>query len=514
MTTRFMNSIKSVFLFCIALLGIISCERDFEDVGVSLVDNDLFNTKDTVFEVVAYNKNVDSSRVDNLPLYNLGIYQDLNFGEIRSTFVTQLGISIGLDFGLNPVIDTVIVDIPYFSTRQTEDNSDGTPNFELDSILGDQDIEYMMKVSRSATFLNTLNPDDPTRTKQYYSDETYNGESILYSGLFKPNKNDTALFVQRNFFEGSESIDTIQRDNLSPSIKFPLDKAEIERIFMTESTDSDFASADNFSQYFRGLLFEPEGSDGSLMSLTMSDASLNIYYTNEILTDEEGIDLNGDGDTDDLQVAVKTKQVLTLPFSGIRASTYTRDYSGAIVESFINTPNVTEGEEKLFVQGSAGSEAELQIQIDLDEIRAKNWLINGAVLDLYVEDDEKNRNVPEQLYLYNADNNSLLLDVITEQNVTGIGGFLERDDDTNIPIRYRFSITDYISELLKSDSDGEISNLALKNYHPTDAPLSVIDTIVRNFSWRTRGVVIKGNKFPKTDETRLKLTIFYTEENN
>jgi len=495
-------------------LGIISCERDFEDVGVSLVDNDRFTTSKMDFEVIAHSRNVDSSRVDNLPIYNLGVFQDPNFGEIRSNFVTQLGLNTGQSFGLNPVIDTVIIDIPYFSTRQGEDNSNGTPNFVLDSILGDQDMEYTMKVSRLATFLNTLDPNDPTRIKRYFSDETYTAATELYSGLFKPNKNDTALFVKRNFFEGSQSVDTIQTDNLSPSIKLPLDEAEIERIFITEPTESDFLRLENFVQYFRGLLFETEGNNGSLMSLRMSDASLNIYYTNEILTDETEIDLNGDGDTDDTQVPVKTKQTLTLPFSGIRASTYFRDYSGAVAESFITTPNIIEGEENLYVQGSAGSEAELNIQIDLDEIRSKNWLINGAILDLYVVDDQENRNVPEQLYLYNMDNNSSILDVISEQNVTGIGGFLERDEDTNRPIRYRFSITDYISELLKSDSSGELSKLALKSYHPTDAPLAPTDTIVRNFSWRTRGVVLKGNKFPMTDETRLKLTIFYTEDNN
>ncbi len=517
MTTRFMNSIKSVFLFCIALLGIVSCERDFEDVGVALVDNNLFNTSEMDFEVIAYSRDVDSSRVDNLPIYNLGVYRDPNFGEIKSTFVTQLGLSSNQDFGLNPVIDTVIVDIPYFSTRQSEDNSDGTPNFELDSIIGDQELEYTMKVSRLATFLNTLNPEDPTRIKQYYSDETYSGETELYSGLFKPNKNDTVLFVKRGLFEGSQSIDTIQTDNLSPSIKLPLDEDKIEDIFITGPTESDLSSIENFVQYFRGLLFEADGSDGSLMSLRMADATFNIYYTNEILTDEEGIDLNGDGDTDDMDVPVKTKQTLTLPFSGIRASTYARDYSGSIAESFVNAPNTLEGEENLYVQGSAGSIAEIKLFEDtalLDEIRSNNWLINGAILDLYVVDDPMNRNVPERLYLYNADENSIVRDVLSERQVTGIGGFLERDDDTNRPIRYRFSITDYMSEVLKSSDPLAISKLGLKVYHPTDdpAPAPAIDTIIKDFSWVPKGVVLRGNKdVGGTDETRLKLRIYYTE---
>ncbi len=517
MLTKFMNSIKSVFVFCSILFSVIACEKDFEDVGVSLVDNNLFNTKDSIFEVIAYNSNVASSRIDGLlalrGLYNLGIYHTPNFGLLNASIAAQVGSNSEIDFGLNPVIDAVILDIPYYSTRESEDNDDGTPNFTLDSILGNQDFEYNLKVSRLATFLNSLDPNDLTKVKQYYSDETYTGSTELYSGSFKPNKNDTVLFVNRNLFEGAESIDTIQNDDLSPSIKLPLDKTEIERIFLTEASDANLESFENFVTYFRGILLEAEGiEDGSLMSLQTSNISFNIYYTNEVLTDEEGIDLNGDDDTIDVNVPVKSKQTLTMSLLGIVTGNYTRNYSGSAIESFLNTPNITNGEEKLFIQGSAGSNAEIEIQIDLDEIRAKNWLINGAIIDLYVEDDEENRIVPEQLYLYNADNNSFIIDVITEGTINGIGGFLERDEDTGIPIRYRFSITDYISELLKSNSTDGLSKLGLKVYHPTEVPRTALDTLVKDYSWRSKGVVLKGNKL--IDEERLKLTIYYTEENN
>ena len=517
MITKFMNSIKSVFVFCAILFSVIACENDFEDVGVSLVDNNLFNTKDSIFEVIAYNVNVDSSRVDGLltirGLYNLGIYETPNFGLLNASIAAQVGSNTEIDFGLNPVIDTVILDIPYFSTRESEDNSDGTPNFTLDSILGNQDFEYNLKVSRLATFLNILDPNDITKVKKYYSDETYTGLTELYSGSFKPNKNDTVLYVNRNLFDGEESIDTIQNENLSPSIKLPLDKTEIERIFLTEASETNLESFENFINYFRGILIEPEGiEDGSLMSLQTSNIAFNIYYTNEILTSENGIDLNGDGDTTDENVPVKTKQTLSMSLLGIITGNYARNYSGSAIESYLNTPNIINGEEKLFIQGSAGSNAEIDIQIDLDEIRAKNWLINGAILDLYVEDDEDNRIVPEQLYLFNADYNSLLIDIISEGTVNGIGGFLVRDEDTGNPLRYRFSITDYMSELLKSNSTGELSKLGLKVYHPIEAPVSALDTLVKDYSWRSKGVVLKGNKL--IDEERLKLTIYYTEENN
>jgi len=518
MITKFISSMKAVFVCCFILFSVIACERDFENVGVSLVDNNLFNPKDSIFEVTVETKNDSISRVDNLPLYNLGIYKDPNFGLLNSSFVTQLGTLASLDSlktRLNIVIDTVIIDIPYFSTRESEDNTDGTPNFSLDSIIGGDD--FTLKVSRLATFLNSLDPNDPTQIKRYFSDESYTASNELYTGLFKLNENDTILFIKRPFFEGSESIDTIIKDDLSPSIKLPLNEVEIEKIFITEAPASGLSSLESFTAYFRGLLFEPESAvdNGSLVSLRMSDATFNIYYTYDVLTDEDETDLNGDGDTDDVQVPVKTKETITLPFSGIRAGIYDRDYTGAEIDNFINTVNVDP--EKLFIQGAAGSNAEVEIQIDVDEIRAKNWLINGAFLDLYV-DNINDENIPNQLYLYNVDNNSTIIDVISEAQVSGIGGFLQRDDDGK-PLRYQFSITDYMSEILKPDSTIDIAKLAIKMYHTTDAPQSTLDTIIRDFSWNSQAVVLKGIKTLEDDgedeyKKRIKLNIFYTETNN
>ena len=513
MTTKLINSLKSVVVFCLILCSVIACETDFDDIGVELIDNNLFNTDEMDFDVISYSVNVDSSRVDNIPLYNLGIFNDPNFGILNASVAAQVGSTSTINFGLNPVIDTVILDIPYFFTREAENNPDGSASFSLDSILGNQDAEYLLKVSRLATFLNILDPDDLTQVKTYYSDESYSALTELYSGLFKPNNSDTVLYVNRNLFEGEQSIDTIKREDLGPSIKLPLDKTEITKIFLEDATEGDLASFESFINYFRGILLEAEGTDGSLLTFQSVASTFNIYYTNEVLTDEGNFDLNDDGDTDDLQVPVKTKRILTLQLLGLETSTYTRDYAGSTVESFLINPNKIEGSKKLFVQGSAGSNAEIEILIDLEEIRAKNWLINGAVLDFYVADDEDNRNVPEQLYLYNADNNSIIRDVLSEALTTGAGGILERDDD-NIPIRYRFFITDYVSELLKLDNTDEIAKFELKTFHPTDAPLSFIDTIVKDFSWFSKGVILEGNRQLLADEKRLKLTIYYTEDNN
>ena len=93
-----------------------------------------------------------------MPQYLLGVYNDPNLGKLTASFISQVQRpSLGIDFGLNPVIDTIIIDIPYYSTRDGN-NEDNTPKFELDSVFGDLEEEITLKVHRLGTFLNTLDP--------------------------------------------------------------------------------------------------------------------------------------------------------------------------------------------------------------------------------------------------------------------------------------------------------------------------------------------------------------------
>lgn len=519
MTIQIVNSLKYVGLLALILFSVIACEKDFENIGVGLVDNNQFTTKDTVFEVTSYNLNVESSRVDDLPQYLLGVYKDDRFGYIKTSFISQLSLPFSTFYGNNVAIDAVILDIPYYATRDTN-NLGGTPNFKLDSILGNQNVEYNLSVYESVTFLNSLDPLNPAKTKKYYSNETFEKGALLYSGMFKPNRNDTVYYVNRRFLDDDintiDDIDTIKRSDISPSIKIELDTVFFRNKFVNEQNSSVFETVENFRNYFRGIIIETDGADGSLMTLPMSEANITVYFTHDILTDENGTDLNGDGDTNDLQVPVSTKQNKIFPISGKKTSQYFRDYSNSQIESRILNPDMNNGDDKLFIQGAAGSNAIIElfkgISADqLNEIRSKNWLINEARLTLYLDETSSN-DVPEQLYLYNYNYNSQLLDVLSEGIQNGIGGILKRDDDNN-PEYYKFNITDYISEVLKINESKAPSLLGLKVYHSSDLPLAINDTILKDYSWIAKGAILKGNNLPLTDEKRLKLEIFYTIDN-
>lgn len=541
------NLLKYTIVIITIILSIVACETDFENVGAELIDNNTFNTDKAIFEVNAFTKDVLKSRVENTPVHALGIYNTTNFGLLKAGVATQLSVPAVVDYGLNPTIDSVIVDIPYNSTLGTDTSDANNPitTISLNNIFGDQEQEYTITVSRLETFLNALDPENPTQIKKYYSNRTYNKATTpLFSGNFKPNKNDTVAYISRpDIFDTSVNIDTIIKSDSAPSIKLGLNKSFFADNFLLDDENDpnseNFESQEKFVQFFNGLLFESVGNNGSIMLLDFAGATLNIYYTNEILTDEtiedsdgniiSETDYNGDGDTIDEDEPVKTKQSIVFGFSGIRTNTFEREYSNGLIDQVLDNPNESK---KLYVQGAQGSIVSLDAfnNIDLDAIRNENWLINEASLVFNVDKDASGDVVPTRLFLYKLDedgdtsnNNAQILDILSVGEATYDGNLQKEEDDgddttTEGPVKYRFRITDYLSEILKKEDATQPVNFGIKAFHISDLPdlQFVEDTIVREFSWDPRGVVLYGNDYLPTDsdyDKRLKLEIYYTKLN-
>ncbi|PIR14659.1 MAG: hypothetical protein COV50_01385, partial [Flavobacteriales bacterium CG11_big_fil_rev_8_21_14_0_20_35_7] len=76
MITKKINATIYSALVTLFLIGFTACERDFKDIGIALVDNNKFDTNKLVSNIIAYNKAIDSVRVDSLPQYVLGVNQN------------------------------------------------------------------------------------------------------------------------------------------------------------------------------------------------------------------------------------------------------------------------------------------------------------------------------------------------------------------------------------------------------------------------------------------------------
>lgn len=530
---------KNIGLGLVFLFGIISCEKDFEDIAVDLVDNKAFSVGDTLLEIISYNKNIMSSRVDNnetgkIPLSLLGTYQDTDFGNIKSALISQLRLPVvGVNFGDNAVIDLVVVDLPYFSTRDGNQDAkdpdtgdiindeDGNPiqvpNFILDSVYGNKTQEYNITVNELGTFLNTLDPQDPSKGMKYYSDRDYVIKDLLHTGSFKPNVNDTVLYVERRLLDDDPStiddIDTIKAEDISPSIKLVLNSDFFKNRFIDHEGSSDFDNNSNFNHYFRGMYIDADGVDGSIMNLTTIKAKMTIYYTNDIVKNEGADeDLNNNGVNGEDDVVVKTKQTMHFVFGGVKTGKYIRDYNTPEIRNALDNPNMDNGESKLFIQGASGSESIINLfpdEIKLEDLREKDWLINEANITIYLDGEQEE--VPSKLFLYNYEFGSMITDVYSLRFGPEVfGGLLEYDKDGK-PEKYKFRITKYIKNILDKDDPKAPSILALKNFVNTDAfDPQVLDTIVRDFNWIPKGVVLKGN-LPITDNERIKLEIYYSK---
>lgn len=500
MATKVVKAIKLIAIPLLILVMSVSCESDLEGVGTGILDNDLFDSTKETFKVVSYNQNDVRVKANKLGQYLLGVYKNNDMGQLNASIVSQMSFFTSLDFGTEPSIDSIILNIPYQVTKSDEDYEGGASQWELDSIFGNQDVEYMLNVYELETFLNTVDPEEPENDLDYYSDEVYDHNSTpLYSGLFKPSSIDTVLYVKRPEIIIDEStmeydIDTIKNSSVSPSIKLPLDEDFFTDIIL--NNPEVFENPYAFVEFFNGLYIEAakvnSTDDTSIMSLDFEQSAVTIYYTNTV--DE-----------------VREKQTAAFGFYSVTNNTYTRDYTGSNAEPFLTNPNVVDGDTRLYLNGAAGSIALLDLftEENLDEIREKNWLINEANLVFYIDQSANMDVLPERIFLYNYENGTQLRDAVVE-GLGIFGGDLEYDDNGD-PEKYTFKITGYISKVLNVHDPKELSQLGLKVYNTSDLPVQILDVEVENYSWTPKGIVVHGNQSEEIDK-RVQLEIVYTEK--
>lgn len=507
MTTKVVNPIVLLSFFVFALISFTSCENEIESIGVGLIDNGKFDTDSFKASIISENENVERVRANNISQYLLGVYKDDEFGKLTGSVVTQLslpfaGEAYAVGYGDEVVIDSVLLNIPYQVTLESQ-NEDSSLRYSIDSVFGDKDVEFELAVYELKTFLNSLDPNDPSQANVYYSDKVFQkGTDAFFKGAFKVNPNDTVSYIKRFNADGLTvyDTDTIKDDELKPSIKLPLDKNLIRPLLVDNASDIQFQTFEEFLRYFRGFYIQAnalENDYAHLLSLDLNDAYMTIYFSNT-QDEEESEDLNGNGTNG--ESGVRVKKEYKFDFGNLKSNILERDYS----------TEKSSGEDRLYVQGAAGGIAVLDILSleDLDELRSNNWLITSANLHLYVDNEASSTIIPEQLYIFNYDKNEQLTDIFTE-GIAAVGGVLERDEE-GTPVRYTFRITDYISNLLVSEDPEELVRLGLKVYNPTDTPSNSSDVSIKEFSWNPQGVVL-FNQSETAGDKKLSLEIFYTE---
>lgn len=511
------RSVYIGILVCLSV-AIVSCENDFTDIGSNVISNTKFDTNSITLDITAENSPLERVQSDNisrqLGQYLLGVYNRPEYEKLEASIVSQVSITTGLQviddaniYGADTTvvtkIDTVFLKLPYQVTLNADNE------FEIDSVFGDATKSFNLNVYRSNTFMNLYRPSDPTKFNRFYSNDVFEKTGSELNDQvnfpFIPNKNDTALVVKRRLYDNSVSnLDTIQFFNTValtvpiPFARIPLDEDKFKELFLDKYESSEFASQTAFNDYFRGVILEATGTDGSLVSFNFNNTNANfnpsieVYYTNTVLKDGTTV----------LDTIYKNN---SFPLSGFRVNTFT-------MEDKVYPIN-----DEIIIQGAAGSEGEITLfdQNKIDELRANNLLINDASLTLYINQSADTTYAPERLYLYKNNKDLLspsfsqIIDAISEASFGGISGELERDGSGKVE-KYTFKITDYISNILSGDTNYS-PTLKLKVYSPSDAPTSTTDTIFRNYNWNPKAVTLFNNSTADENKKAV-LKISYSEK--
>ncbi|CAA0222679.1 DUF4270 family protein [Tenacibaculum maritimum] len=518
----------SLILLCLGLT--VSCDKDFQDIGTTIINNNVFDTKELVLDVEITPKNIESVRADNIALGNLGaylfgIYQKGKSNNVKTeaSIISQLALPSQLkvvdktylaDTTVVTIIDDVVLKIPLQVTSKGKASS-GKSIFRIDSLLGNANDNFTVEVYQSNTFLNRLDPSNPSKNNSFQSNESYEKIGTLLNAnmdtdfSFANAAGDTVYYFNRHLSDGREFKDSIKIVNGSikanPFKTIRLDKNRFKTAFLDKYTSDDFASQEALNNYFRGVIIEASGASGAMVPLDFSKAalspSIDIIYTNTILKGGTIIDTISKKDS--------------FVFSGIKNSLYkTTAASTNIANTFI-------------LHGTSGSMANIKLFGDdldnngvadkIEELRKQSLLVNDASLTFYISQNSSldTLKTPKRLFLYKngvtrndagelVSTPSQISDLLNE-GPNSFGGTLELSSQK--PDRYRFRITDYVSDLLDGTSN-YLPELGLRVFNTTDIPRTR-DTIVRSYNWNARSVPLQDNS-TVNGARKAKLKITYT----
>ena len=417
----------------------------------------------------------------------------------------------------------------------------------LDSIYGNRELPFQLKVERSTFFLRELDPDTNFQEAQeYYSSQDFSAfvSDVLFEGPVTIS--DLQIELPNDDDPDTDDVDESETSRfLDPGIRVPLDPAFFQENILDKEGSSELLSFSNFVEFIRGLRITME-SDDLMIALDLANTNVSIG----IVYEHNSLDINGT--TDDTSDDEVVKLEKTFELNLITRNPQTGAVTGNAVNSFTNdaypaeiAASLDNGQDasRIYLKGGAGIFTEIKLFDELNgeeainEIKANNWIINEANLVFYVDrtalDAAGGIIEPPRLYLYNAETNGILYNLLTEnsESESPLGLFLnydgileESEDDKGI--KYTVRITEHINNIIIRDSTNATLGLTITpdirlvqaqnalliddgdNDGDNEREIPVASTITPLGT-----VLIGSNPGPEDEDMKLKLEIFYTETN-
>lgn len=545
------KALKFSLVFSLVLASFLACDKDFSVIESDVLNenNSNFLTDSTSFPLLAYNKKLESLQINNLSSSLLGVYNDPAYGQTIASIVAQVvPTTYSPDFGDNPVIDSVILTIPYFSRVSGTDDNGNTKYTILDSLYG-KNSDYSVKpfklsIYQNNFFIRDINPYSNTNEKQNYFSKA---DGTVLTGTSSVNFDALKgglVYENTNVIPSSKATrtDVGTGDNLVTTLSAPAFRDKLNANFwkaaiIDKEGSIELSKASEFSNYFRGLYFkaEPVNGDGNmiLLNLAATTANITIYYSKDSSVAGE-----------------RTQSSYTLNFSGNILNTFTNNYTVPLQNG-----NSTTGDEKLYIKGTEGSMAivdlfsganDLKNFLDTYRIpigdnewkkdRNNNYILRRLINDaqLIVYEDETMPTQPkytngddyhkyDRLYAYDVKNNIILADYQYDPTFgnTSTPYFSTyfhlglRNTKNNVS-KYKIHLTEHLNNILLRDSTNTKIGLTLssnvnlvtnaKILNSTGTVTSVPATSIIT----PRGTILYGTKLDVPQSKRMKLKIFYT----
>ena len=523
---------STLVLSCIVLL--CSCDKEFNGIGDELIGENHFDFNKYTSNVIAYNQKIGPIQSNGLEVNALGILDDPAFGTTTANFATQLVLpSVNPTIGANAEIESVVLTIPYFSTLKSTD-TDGNNVYELDSIYGPSDAKIKLSVYESGYFMRDSDPVGGFQQAQkYFTDQNSDFNNLKVGNRLNDAvdavQNDAFFFDKAEYVESTTDADgKVTKTRKVPGMRLNLNKTFFKTKIIDAVASGKLATNDVFKEYFRGLYFKVEKSGSSpsnLAVLNFASGQITIKYKEDLSTTTSGV-----------TTVSRVEKSILLNISGNTVSLLDQSNVNTAYSNATNSPNVTLGDEKLYLKGGEGSMVILDLFStagELETIRNNGWLINEANLVFHVDASAMASSYePQRIYLYDLNNNRPVVDYFNDQTESLdtkkskliFDGVLNKAAGANgRGLTYKIRITNQVRNLIRNADSTNVKlgvvvtedinkmisyKLKTANAFISQAPkASVMNPL---------GTILFGTNIPigtANYDKRLKLEIYYTKPN-
>ncbi|MBT7623161.1 MAG: DUF4270 domain-containing protein [Flavobacteriaceae bacterium] len=602
-----MNYKKYLFLF---VIFITACNKDYNTIGINLINNKAFNTSVEEVPVFVKMKKIPPYVVNQIQTFQLGKYNDNIYGNSEVTYISQITMeTVSPVFGIfeqndeingmedniasipeEETLKDVFLDIPFF-TNVDDDDNDGVINlydvdstdpesdsdgdglsdiaekqtgqnplnpdtdgdgildgedtesknpdgnatvYELDSLMGNSAAKFKLKVNELDYYLRAYDPESNfEKYQKYYSNNeiasNFSG-TVLFDDEIEINSKELVFWKEDDPETPDEDESEAIKERLTPRIRVSLDKDFFQKKIIDNEGSQDLANNENFKLFIKGLVIKAyDFSDPLLMILNFSEAEVRLVYGYQKYDKKDTPD-----DTSD-DVVEESEEQYKLKMEGYKINSFKNDpYPASIYTEVYDTIN---NPKSVYLKGGEGVMAEIELfknndGIDvLEEIRAKQWLVNEANLSMYIDKEMLSLNggiiEPSRLYLYDIENKAPVLDYFID-NSTGPkesenkvihGGLIELDEDDK-GLMYKIRISEHIKNIIRKDSTnvrlGLVVSSDISSSMNTEVEKSDLMTFIPSSSViNPLGTVLIGpSPSAENYSKRMRLNLYYTEVNN